>query len=186
MFYAVLFIELVVQLAKTCYNGGMTITWANEKRKLSQLQPWPRNPRQITKDQAKRLVESFNEFGQVETIAVGPDNSVYNGHQRLNVLMDQHGPDYEVEVRVASRPLTEKEREKLTVFLHKGAAGSWNFDTLANEFEFGDLIDWGFSDKELTGFDESGLDLSKLPNPGSEEESDNIVTCPKCGFKYAV
>ena len=100
------------------------ITWSNEKRKLSELIPWPRNPRQINKEQAKRLGESFEQFGQVETIAIGPGNEVYNGHQRINVLDDKFGGDYEVEVRVASRALTEKEREKLTVFLHKGAVSS--------------------------------------------------------------
>jgi len=110
---------------------------------------WPRNPRQINKTQAKRLADSFNEFGQVETIAIGPTNEVYNGHQRLGVLMDKHGGDYEVEVRVASEPLTEKQREKLTVYLHKGAAGEWNFDTLANEFELEELLDWGFDKRDL-------------------------------------
>ena len=125
------------------------IEWTNASRKLSELIPWPRNPRQINKDQAKRLAQSFDEFGQVETIAISPTNEVYNGHQRLNVLMDKHGGDYEVEVRVSSRALTEKEREKLTVFLHKGAAGEWDFDTLANEFELDDLLDWGFEPKEL-------------------------------------
>jgi hypothetical protein len=125
------------------------ITWTNETRKLSQLKPWPRNPRQITEKQAKRLNESFDQFGQVETIAVGPDNEIYNGHQRLNVLMAKHGANYEIECRVSSRELTEKEREKLTVFLHKGAAGEWDFDTLANEFELDDLLEWGFDKKEL-------------------------------------
>ena len=125
------------------------ITWTNERRRLSDLIPWPRNPRQIKTDQAKRLVQSFDEFGQVEPIAVGPGNEVYNGHQRLNVLAAKHGKNYEVEVRVASRELTEKEREKLTVFLHKGAAGEWNFDTLANEFELDELLEWGFDKKEL-------------------------------------
>ena len=52
-------------------------------------------------------------------------------------------------MRVASRALTEKEREKLTVYLHKGAAGDWDFDLLANEFELDDLLDWGFDKKEL-------------------------------------
>jgi len=127
----------------------MPITWTNEKRKLSQLIPWERNPRQIKVDQADRLAESFDEFGQVETIAIGPRNEIYNGHQRLNVLAARHGKDYEVDVRVASRALTEKEREKLTIFLHKGAAGDWNFDLLANEFELDDLLDWGFDPKEL-------------------------------------
>ncbi len=69
------------------------ITWTNERRKLSQLVPWPRNPRQIDRDQAKRLAESFDQFGQVETIAIGPGDEVYNGHQRILVLMDRHGPD---------------------------------------------------------------------------------------------
>lgn len=125
------------------------ITWTNEKRKLSELKPWTRNPRQIDKASAERLADSFASFGQVETIAIGPDNELYNGHQRLNVLQDKHGKDFEVEVRVSSRALTEKEREKLTVYLHKGATGEFDFDTLANEFELDDLLDWGFDKGEL-------------------------------------
>jgi DNA modification methylase len=128
------------------------ITWTTETRKLGELVPWPRNPRQIRKDQAKRLRESFEQFGQVETIAIGPGCEVYNGHQRLAVLMEQHGAGYEVEVRVSSRPLSEKEREKLTVFLHEGAAGEWNMDELAN-WDLGDLADWGFD------LDARGLEL---------------------------
>jgi hypothetical protein len=37
----------------------------------------------------------------------------------------------------------------LTIFLHKGAAGEWDFDTLANEFDLDDLLEWGFDKKEL-------------------------------------
>ncbi|MTV78350.1 hypothetical protein GM535_14170, partial [Streptococcus pneumoniae] len=44
--------------------------WTNEKRKLSDLKPWERNPRQIKDKQAKLLAESFSDFGQVETIAI--------------------------------------------------------------------------------------------------------------------
>lgn len=140
--------------------------WINVIRKLSDLDPWERNPRQINVKQAERLKESFEEFGQVETIAIGPNNEIYNGHQRLNVLMDQHGGEYEVECRQLDRELTEKEREKLTVFLHKGAAGDWDWDILANEFEFEDLIDWGFSEGELIGFDK---DPPEAPEPRIDE-----------------
>jgi len=125
-----------------------TIEWRNDRRKLKELIPWKRNPRQINKDQARRLEESFDEFGQVELIAIGPDGEIYNGHQRLNVLFEKFGGDYEVEVRISSRPLSEKEREKLTVFLHKGAAGEWNFDILS-EWDIPDLVDWGFKPYEL-------------------------------------
>ena len=51
-------------------NSKQQIVWSNEKRKLSDLIPWERNPRQIKDKQAKLLAESFNDFGQVETIAI--------------------------------------------------------------------------------------------------------------------
>ena len=127
-------------------NGKLT--WINETRKLSELIPWPRNPRQVKVDQVRRLQESLDEFGQVDVIAISPENEIYNGHQRLKSWADKFG-DIDVDVRVSNRALTEKEREKLTVFLHKGAAGEWDFDILANEFEVDDLLDWGFDEHEL-------------------------------------
>ena len=167
-----------------CYNGNMAdkITWSNEKRKLSELVPWERNPRQITDKQAKRLEESFEQFGQVEIIAIGPENQIYNGHQRLKVLSQKYGADYEVDVRVASRALTEKEREKLTVYLHKGAAGDWDYDTLANEFELPDLVEWGFEPFEL------GINNEPAPEFKEYDESvaDDVefIECPNCGHKW--
>ena len=125
------------------------IVWTNEALRLGDLKPWARNPRQIKGAQAERLQESFDTFGQVETIAIGPEGEIYNGHQRLKVLLQQHGPDFTVDVRRASRALTEKEREKLTVFLHKGAAGEWDFEMLESEFDRNDLLGWGFEESEL-------------------------------------
>ena len=122
------------------------ITWTNERRKLSDLIPWERNPRTIKNAQAERLVDCVETFGQVEALAVGPANQLYNGHQRLSVLAGQYGMDYEVDVRVASRELTERERQQLTVYLHKGAAGEWDFDELANWGIEDDLVTWGFDD----------------------------------------
>lgn len=133
-------------------NGKLDpILWANEKRKLSQLIPWPRNPRQIEGEAVERLQGSLQDFGQVEPVAIGPGNELYNGHQRLKSWASKYG-DIEIDVRVSSRALTEKEREKLTVYLHRGTMGGWNFDELANTFEFSDLVEWGFDEDELLGF----------------------------------
>ena len=137
------------------------ITWTNERRKLSDLIPWPRNPRQIKGANAVLLNESLDDFGLVETIAIGPGNEVYNGHQRLNVWAAEHGPDFVVDVRVSSRELEEKERERLVVLLHKGAAGEWDFDTLANEFDLPELLEWGFTPFEL-GIDAEEVDYDEL------------------------
>lgn len=156
------------------------LTWKNETRHLGDLIPWPRNPRKIDGDQAKRLAESFEEFGQVETIAIGPVNEVYNGHQRLKVLASKFGKDHEVEVRVSSRPLSEKEREKLTVFLPKGAAGDWDWESLTSNFEVGDLLEWGFSEKDLQlgGFD--------LNHPDGDDPGAQIDKAEELRVKWGV
>jgi len=131
----------------------MGLTWANETRKLRDLQPQEDNPRQIRKAQAERLVKSFDQFNQVETIACNPDGTILNGHQRYFVLLAAYDADYEVDVRIPSRPLSRAEWQKLTVYLHKGAAGEWNWDALAEweGVDVEDLLDWGFSEEELVG-----------------------------------
>jgi len=156
------------------------ITWSNDTRRLSDLIPWPRNPRQIQPAQRQRLNESLAEFAQVEAIAIGPGNEVYNGHQRLKVWQEQYG-DITVDVRVASRELTEKEREKLTVYLHKGAAGEWDFEKLA-EFDVEDLTAWGFDKLELN----YNQEIKQIED--FKEYDDDIETkyeCPKCGYKWS-
>jgi hypothetical protein len=127
------------------------ITWSNERRKLSDLIPWDINPAQINKKQAERLEESLELFGQIQTLAISPTNEIYDGHQRQLVwgASQKYGGDYEVDVRVASRELTEQERKKLIIYLRKGAVGEFDFDILANNFEVDDLLDWGFDAKEL-------------------------------------
>jgi len=57
--------------------------------------------------------------------------------------------DYAVDVRVANRVLTERERQQLTVYLHKGAAGEWDTSSLFENFDFNDLTAWGFDSDEL-------------------------------------
>ena len=144
-------------------NSKQQMFWTNEKRKLSDLKPWERNPRQIKDKQAKLLAESFSDFGQVETIAISANGDIYNGHQRLSVLAGKYGMDYEVDVRVSSRDLTEKERERLTVYLHRGATGEWDFDELAN-WDMSDLLTWGFEEGDFP------FDVAPALNEGADAE----------------
>jgi hypothetical protein len=114
--------------------------------RLGELVPWERNPRRISEANAARLLNSFDEFGQVEVLAIGPNNELYNGHQRLRTLIERVGPDYEVDARQASRALTEKEREKLTVYLHKGAAGDFDLEAMLRDWNPDELNSWGMPD----------------------------------------
>jgi DNA modification methylase len=147
------------------------ISWANVTVRLGDLKAWGSNPRQSTKAQAKKLIESFEEFGQVETIAVSPELEVYNGHQRLSALMTIHGKDYQIDARQASRALTEQERKKLTIFLHAGATGSWDWDTLSG-WDASEMISWGLDDTTLKEWKHDISGLGELLKSEKQEPVD--------------
>lgn len=107
------------------------IEWRNVRVKLGQLKPWGHNPRTSTKKQAARILESFKQFGQVQTVAVSPSFDVYDGHQRLSALLTLHGAGYEIDARQSSRALADDERRRLVIALHAGAQGAWDWDLLS-------------------------------------------------------
>ena len=156
--------------------------WENVTRKLSELDPWESNPREIMEKQAARLEESFEEFGQVETIAIGPENQVYNGHQRLNVLMAKHGPEFIVECRQSSQALTEQQRKKLTAFLHKGATGQWDWEILGNEWDPDEMLEWGFEEFELGMAGMVAPEFEEFTEDDTFDEEE--IECPNCGHLF--
>jgi DNA modification methylase len=147
----------------------MTLEWTNDRRRLGDLVDWERNPRTVTEEQAERLQRSLDEFGQIQTLAIEPDDTLVDGHQRAHVweVAQKFGPDHEVDVRVASRKLTDAEREAVVAALHGGAAGRWDWDAL-RDFDFDALEDWGFDDDLLRQWQDDAAELAEMI--GSEEE----------------
>jgi ParB-like chromosome segregation protein Spo0J len=128
----------------------MKFNWHNEKRRIKDLVPYVANPRQITEKQAKDLKASLERFGVADPIIINTDNTIIGGHQRKKILESLMGidPDYEIDVRVPDRELSIDEMRELNVRLNKNQ-GEWNFDTLANNFELDDLLDWGFENADF-------------------------------------
>jgi len=139
----------------------MTLSWTNIQVRLGDLRAWSDNPRLSTKKQAERLLKSFDEFGQVQTIAVSPDLDVYDGHQRLSALLTIHGKDYTVDARQSSRALTDEERRKLVIYLHSGAVGSWDWDALSG-WNAQEVIGWGMDDAVLKDWKRDVTALTNL------------------------
>src|SRR5512143_4084849 len=106
------------------------MNWTNVTVKLSSLQPWEHNPRTMTKRQAQRLLKSWRDLGQFQTIAIGPQGEVYDGHQRLSALLAAYGAQYAIDARQSDRPLTEDERRYLITQANL-PVGAWNFETIA-------------------------------------------------------
>jgi len=126
------------------------INWHNETRRIRDIVPYVANPRQITDKQAKDLKASLAKFGLADPLIINTNNELIGGHQRKKILESLMGvaPDYEIDVRVPDRELSDKEVEELNIRLNKNT-GQWDFDVLANEFELPDLIEWGFEADRL-------------------------------------
>jgi len=183
--------------------------WTNEYRKLRELSGWEDNPRKISEEDGDRLEESLVTFGQIHLIAIDCNNVIIDGHQRASIwnASSVFGGDHVVEVRVANRELTEEERQQLTIFLHEGTTGNWNFEMLKGWDKKKELEEWGFklphlrlSDKKsaegkITLGEGEGEENSEQ---GSAEESEGwsggmdwgkgkkpkSIECPECGCEF--
>jgi len=124
------------------------IVWSNVTVTLGQLQPWERNPKSISKAHAKRLLASWDKFGQFQTVAIGPGCEVYDGHQRLSVLLAAYGPGYQIDARQSEVALTDAERQELVIAAHVGTTGQFNWDELAN-WDAAELQEWGLDGEQL-------------------------------------
>jgi hypothetical protein len=144
------------------------ITWRTETRSIGELTANPKNPRNFTEKGMKDLSKSLDKFGVADPIIINTDNQIIGGHARVKALTDQGNE--EVEVRVPNRPLTEKECEELLIRLNANIAGEWDYDMLANEYELGELEEWGLElpDVEL---DEEEEEIVEDEVPELKEES---------------
>ena len=128
-----------------------SITWHSEKRKISQLKEWDKNPRKASEKQTSDLTRSIDKFNLAEPIIINTDDVIVGGHFRLKVLK-QKGIK-EIDVRLPDRRLNAAEIKELNIRLNKNT-GDWDFDKLEEFFSVKELGDWGFKDEELEFLDE--------------------------------
>ena len=114
------------------------------------------NPRELTQIQHQDLKDSITRFGLVDPLIVNTHkerkNILVGGHQRLRIVKELGYKDVPcVEVNLTP----DKERE-LNVRLNKNT-GQWDWDALANHFDVGELLEWGFSEDDLQFYDPEPL-----------------------------
>jgi hypothetical protein len=133
-----------------------------EKKQITDLIPAPYNPRQSTAKQEKHLKESLEKFGLVEPIIFNKQTGyIVGGHFRVRELKKLGIKEIECVIV----DLNEADEKELNIRLNANT-GSWDWDTLANDWEAEDLNDWGlqvWKDDMTNNENYEGLDaLSKL------------------------
>lgn len=126
------------------------------KRKISELIPAEYNPRYISEEQLGHLKASIQRFEAVEPVLVNMHkdrkNIIISGHQRIKAAKSLDMTEFPcVELKLDR----DKERE-LNIRMNKNTGG-WDWDELANHFDTEELTEWGFTEKELFAYDESGF-----------------------------
>ena len=115
-----------------------------EKLQIKDLKPAEYNPRQATKDQEKHLKASLEKFGVVEPVIVNKhkdrNNIIVGGHFRIREIKKLGYK--EIDCVIVDLPL-EDEKE-LNIRLNSNN-GEWDMDLLANNFDIGELEDWGLN-----------------------------------------
>lgn len=130
------------------------IKWTLHTVKVSDIVELLINPRHIKDYDYDKLSESLGKFGLIDKPICNADMQLIGGHQRLRLLKDNG--IRKVDVWMPDRLLDREEVKELCVRLNRNH-GEFDFDTLANEFEVPDLLDWGFHADEL------GIELEEKP-----------------------
>lgn len=133
------------------------LVWKTETRKVSDLVANINNARTMPEQMKKELKKSFNKFDYVEPIVIDRDNRVISGNQRLSILAEDNNQDGEIEVRVPSRKLSDKEFNQYSLIANR-VHGDFDWEKLAN-FDLDILLDSGFDEQDLSNIFDDHLEI---------------------------
>lgn len=153
---------------------------------IENLIPHPKNPR-IHPDKAIDSIEkSIKEFGWTNPILLSDDGYILAGHARLKAAK-QAGIKTLPTIQI---PLSG---DKATAYLiadnKLNELTEWDIPELADLLV--DLKDIdpdiiGFTENEYLELTQGEIDLGEIDLGGNDSQQDNgeIISCPKCGFKW--
>ena len=151
--------------------------WKTEKRKLGDLIAYEKNPRILTDKQKGEIRKSLNKFDLVEIPVINVDNTLIAGHQRVKVLSELKGLDYEIEVRVPETKLSDKDFKEYLLRSNRNKA-EWDWNMLESDFDVELLLDSGFESFEVD-VDKISID-NLFSDMDSKKKPVKVKQCEVC------
>ena len=127
------------------------------------------NPRTISKQQLDKLIKSVQEFPEMtelRPIVVDESNTIVGGNMRYRAMQKLGKSTAEV-VRVTG--LTDEQKREF-IIKDNVAFGDWDWDALANEWDTGQLDDWGL---DIPGTEATGQEVEEVDVPEVAGEPDS-------------
>lgn len=157
--------------------------WKTVQRRVSELAPWDKNPRRLTKKQEEDLKRSICKFNLMSIPVVDFDGRIVSGHQRVHILRLLGRGDEIIDVRFPNRRLSEAEYQEASLRENQNH-GEWD-DVLLAAIDEDVLSDVGFDEADLARI--FGLDrVVELGDPVFQDEDPlvkYIVHIPKSSVK---
>ena len=146
------------------------IEWLIQKRKLTDLKPWNKNPRKISKHACAKLVERIKVRGFHDVLKIDENNVVLSGNQRLRALKECGFT--EVDVKVPSSKITEEQKSKVGLESNL-SDGEWDNDLLTEWFDKDFLEDIDFPMDDLD-FDVDDMEPEEVPVPDEKDVESKV------------
>lgn len=143
----------------------------------------------MTKARAKQIKECIDKFGMIDKPILNNDLSIIGGHQRIRLMLE--AGVQEIECYVCDESLNTRDAEELSLSLNK-KTGDWDWDKLANEFDYESLLAGGFEAKDFTGKEKNASKPSITFDFDSQEDLEKAtdrlleVSCEIDGCKVRV
>lgn len=120
---------------------------------ISSIQTNPNNPRKITAAQVEKLKKSISEFSammELRPIIIDEQRIVLGGNMRLLSLIQLGYTEIPESWVKQAADLTDEEKQRFIIADNVGF-GEWDWEALANEWDAGDLAEWGLDVPDTFG-----------------------------------
>ena len=133
----------------------MNIEWV----KTTDIHANENNPRILKDDKFKKLVQSIKDFPEmleIRPIVVNNEMMVLGGNMRLRAIQEIGLKEVPV---IKAENLTEEQQREFLIKDNVGF-GEWDWDALANDWDYKELVDWALDVPKMLDPEQFGEDFS--------------------------
>jgi hypothetical protein len=133
----------------------MNIEWVKTK----DIIPNENNPRILKDDKFKKLIQSIKDFPEmleIRPIVVNNEMMILGGNMRLKAIQEIGIKEVPI---IKAENLTEQQQREFLIKDNVGF-GEWDWDALANDWEYKELVDWALDVPKMLDPEQFGEDFS--------------------------